>query len=337
MQDAAFKMVFCHPVAIEKLVRRYAPERAGEIDFSTLAKLDSELVGETLLRRYPDMLWIARTRDRTGHAVMHLEFQSARDPLMALRMAVYQLLAVQELLKRSLRHRHSLEVLSFVIYHGRGQWRESTRLSGLFPNWAPGSYRVVSRGPGASPGDLAATVIELQRSQSVEGTLAALAELRRIGEDSGSDYGRLLAECVGEMLVSTKRLTRRQLGEATTMAQVATEYQRSLERYGRSRFRQGLEEGRNEGRREGRTEYQRSLERYGRSRFRQGLEEGRSEGQAALLARLVGAKFGRSATEEVASLIDRMADAEHMLLVGAVLECATVEEFLRRVRRLAGS
>lgn len=64
----------------------------AEIDFSTLDKMGTELVGEAMVRRYPDMLWIARKRGATGWVVILLEFQATWDRLMALRMAVYQLL-----------------------------------------------------------------------------------------------------------------------------------------------------------------------------------------------------------------------------------------------------
>lgn len=76
-------MIFCHPVAIERLVRTYASEYADRIDFSTLEKLDAELVGEALVRRYPDMLWIVRSAEASGRVVIQLEFQGARDRLMA--------------------------------------------------------------------------------------------------------------------------------------------------------------------------------------------------------------------------------------------------------------
>ena len=130
MQDPAFKRLFSHPAAIESVVRRYASEHAQDIDFSALEELNPELVGEALVRRYPDMLWAARTHDGSGQVLILLEFQGAHDPLMALRIAIYQLLAVQALLRRTrlspaLR---SVEVLSFVIYHGDGRWKTATRL-----------------------------------------------------------------------------------------------------------------------------------------------------------------------------------------------------------------
>ena len=81
-------------------MRRYAPKDAEEIDFATLEELNTELVGEALVRRYPDMLWTARSTDGSGQVVILLEFQATQDPLMPLRIAIYQLLAVESLLRR---------------------------------------------------------------------------------------------------------------------------------------------------------------------------------------------------------------------------------------------
>ncbi len=311
-------MVFCHPVAIERLVRTYASEYADRIDFSTLEKLDAELVGEALVRRYPDMLWMARTSKGPGRVVIQLEFQGARDRLMALRMAVYQLLTVQQLFRRrpSLHGGRPLEMLSFVIYHGRGSAKASTSLQQLFPRWVPGNYRVVSRSAGGFEGDLAQTILKLERDHSVEGTLAAVAVLTRIADETGTDYDRLMAECVGEMLVSTKRITREQLREVRTMAQVETTYQRSLEEYGKRWFRQGRDEGIRQGRDEG-------------------IRQGRDEGQAAMLMQLVREKFGPETAEELSALLGRLSDSGEMSVAArAVLESATSEELLHRMRGL---
>ena len=147
LQDAAFKRLFGHRVTIERLVRAYAPDTAAGIDFSTLDKMGTELVGEALVRRYTDMLWIADRRADTGRVVILVEFQATRDRLMALRMAVYQFLVVEELLRRMRPspRTDSVEVLSFLIYHGDGTWRPVPGLRRLFNRWVPGDYRVIAR------------------------------------------------------------------------------------------------------------------------------------------------------------------------------------------------
>ena len=313
MQDPAFKRLFGHPAAIEGLVRTYAPERASRIDFSTLEKLDAELVGEALLRRYPDALWTAHTRGRSRRVVILLEFQGTQDPLMALRIAVYQLLSVQVLHRRMRLSRpdRSLEVVSFVLYHGKGQWKAPTQLRKLFKRWVAGDYRVIPAPPDEGStefkGDLAGTILALERERSVEGTRAALGELRRIAEETGSDFNRFMARCVAEMLVSKGRITMEQMREVTTMAQVSTEYERSLEEFGRRWFRQGRDEG-----------------------FRQG----RDEGQVAMLSQFARRKFGPEAAEKLAALVGDLPDADRISeAASAVFECATAEEYLARIGR----
>ena len=217
-----------------------------------------------------------------------LEFQGRNDPLMALRSAVYGLLTVQELLGRTkpAPSTDSLEVLTLVIYHGRGRWRAPASLGKLLPRWTPGDHRVIFRDPrGGAPGDLVGVVLRFEQDRSVEGTLTALDDLRRIGEETGARFDRFLAK--------------EQMKEATTMAQVATEYERSLEEYGRRWFRKG-----------------------------------RREGRVVLLRQQVGRRFGQ---EVAAQLADVLGDPPHAGRISeaasAVIDCATGEEFLRRVRR----
>ncbi len=357
MHDPAFKTVFCHPAAIERLVRRYAAEHADRIDFSTLTKLDAELVGNALVRRYPDMLWMARVRDGDGRMVIQLEFQGDWDWLMRLRMAIYQLMTAQQIFQRrpSLRREGSLEVLSFVIYHGRGTGEGAVGLRKLFPRWAAGEYRLIARHGSGFEGDLAQTVLALELDRSVEGTQAVLAELTRIAERTGSDYAGLMAEGVAEMLVSTGRITREQVREAKTMAEVTTTYQQSLEEYGRRQREEAMAEAA--------ATYQRSLEEYGRRHFREGRDEGhrqgrdegirvgrdegirvgrdegirvgRDEGQVALLRQQVLEKFGPETAQALSSVLGEASDSKRTLLAAsAVLESATADEFFARLRSL---
>lgn len=159
---------------------------------------------------------------------------------------------------------------------------------------------MIFRGTAGFRGDLAQTILQLERDRSVEGTLAVLAELRRIADETGSDYGHLMAECVGEMLVLTKRITRAQLREVRTMAQVDTAYQRSLEEFGQKWFRQG-----------------------------------RDEGQAAMLDELVREKFGPEAAQQVCRLVEQILGSQQMsVAVRAVLDSTTPDEFLARMQGL---
>ncbi|MCY3944170.1 MAG: hypothetical protein OXG18_10495, partial [Gemmatimonadetes bacterium] len=148
--------------------------------------------------------------------------------------------------------------------------------------------------------------------------------LKRVASESGDRLDRLLANCIGAWLVSKRRITEEQNREVTTMTQAITEYERSLEEFGRERWR----EGRAEGRAEGRTEYERSLEEFGRERRR----EGRVEGRVEVLCSLARRRFGAETGERLAGLFGTPADDGRLARAeSAVLECSTVEELLRRV------
>lgn len=303
------KRLFGHAEVVETLIRDMLPEDAGRIDFATLEKVGTELVGEALVRRYPDMLWTARTRDGTGRVLILTEFQGQQDRLMPLRTTIYSHLAVQELLRRTrpAPSPASIDVLRpMVIYHGPGAWRGPTSLDELFPRGIPREFRVIFRdsevGGSAGAVDLVGAIANLDRERSLAGTLAALGSLRRIAERTGDRLDRLLAECIGAWLVSKGRITKDQYREATTMTQVMTEYERSLHEWAR--------------------------EKYARER---------AEGHAAVLCRQAGRRFGADAGERLADLFGTPPDSERLARAeAAVIECSTAEELLRRVRGSSG-
>ena len=314
MRDPFLKRLFGHAEVVEILIRDMLPEDAGRIDFATLEKVGTELVGEALVRRYPDMLWTARTRDGAGRVLILTEFQGQQDRLMPLRTSIYCHLAVQELLERTrpAPDPDSVDVLlPMVIYHGPGAWSGPTSLDELFPRGIPREFRVIFRdsesgGSGAAV-DLVGALASLDRERSPAGTIEALGGLRRIAERTGDRLDRLLAECIGAWLVSKGRITEDQNREATAMTQVMTEYERSLEEWAR--------------------------EKYAKER-----EEERAEGRAAVLCRQAGRRFGADAGERLADLFGTPPDSERLSRAEeAVIECSTAEELLRRVRGSSGA
>ena len=75
------------------------------------------------------------------------------------------------------------------------------------------------------------------------------------------------------------------------------------------------------------TEYERSLEEWGRQWARRE--------QAEMLSQLVRRKFGPEAVEELTALLDQIPESFQFSEAAiAVIDCATAEEFLARVRRL---
>ena len=95
MHDPFLKSIFSGRLMVGILIRRHVPEWADEIDFATLRQEPNELVaGQTLERRYPDMIWSANTLDG-GRVVILIEFQRTVDPLMALRTTTYAALTLE--------------------------------------------------------------------------------------------------------------------------------------------------------------------------------------------------------------------------------------------------
>ena len=281
---------------------------------ATLEKVGTELVGEALVRRYPDMMWTARTRDGTRRVLILTEFQGQQDRFMPLRTTTYSHLALEELLRRThpAPSPDSIDVLPpMVIYHGPGAWRGPTSLDELFPRGIPREFRVIFRdsetgGSGAAV-DLVGAIASLDRERSLAGTIEALGSLRRLAERTGDRLDRLLAECTGAWLVSRGRITKDQNREATTMTQVMTEYERSLHEWAR--------------------------EKYAKER-----EEERAAGHAAGLCRLASRRFGTETGERLADLFGTPPDSQRLARAEvAVIECSTAEELLRRVRGSSGS
>lgn len=74
------------------------------------------------------------------------------------------------------------------------------------------------------------------------------------------------------------------------------------------------------------TEYERSLEEFGQTWFRQG--------RAEMLFQQVDMKFGPDVAEELRALLGELSEPGRISEAAwAVIDCATAEEFLARVRR----
>ncbi len=75
--------------------------------------------------------------------------------------------------------------------------------------------------------------------------------------------------------------------------------------------------------------------KWGEERDRLWLQRGREEGmeeQRELVHRLTSRRFGAAAAEKLLPLLGRLTDHEDIVAVAdAVIECATAEEFLKRV------
>ena len=191
------------------------------------------------------------------------------------------------------------EFVHLVLYHGDGPWTAPERLADLFERSEPGRYRLVQWQGGddadAAPDDIAALVLGLARNLSPEEMAEQLSALWRAVEAKG-DPGmeRFVARTVATML---------QLRD----------YPEGLERRGARTMAWEVD------------------------RFKQGMEElvqrGRQQGHANVLHRLAARRFGEKTAGRLSEALGEVSGPDDIdRVTDALFECATGDEFIRRVR-----
>ena len=339
VHDAAYKDLFSHPRMVEDLLRGFAaPEWSDALDFSTLEKLPAEYVSDDLRRRHGDLVWRLRFRDETWlYLLVMLEFQSATDPYMAVRILVYTGLLYQDLIRRRAFGDDGRlpPVLPVVLYNGSPRWTAPAEVGDLISpvgepldRFQPSQrYFLLDEGRWGEDDlprrNLVSALVALENGRSAEelpGLLAALSDwLRGPGED---ELRRAFVEWVRRVLPRGRFAgaalpgVRDLEGGGAMLAERAKEWTEQWLREGRE---QGLEQGLERGREQG-------LER--------GLERGRAE-ERALLCRLAARKFDAETAERLSGVLERLGDPERLAEVGDwIIECGTGADLLDRAGRL---
>ena len=313
MHDAFLKSVFADRRMVEILIHGHAPEWAAKIDFSTLREESTGLVSKkTLQRRHPDMIWSADTVN--GERVLFLlKFQRMVERLMALRTTTYTALTLEGVAAGpDFRPGDPLpEFVYLVLYHGDGPWTAPAHVADLFQRSDPGRYRLIPWGEGTgadrSGDDLTALVLGLARNLSPEDMAVQLSALWRAVETNGDPgLDGFMVQTLATMLELRNYPERLMKGGAKTMAEVV------------DRFQQGMDE---------------LVQRGVRLGIEQGAQQGRQQGQALVLRRQIERKFGEETAGRVSGLLGKLTSPEGIdRVTDALLECATGEEFIERVR-----
>ena len=143
--DASYKDFFSYPAMVASLLRDFVHEPfVPEMDFGTLERLSGEYVGKGFIKGFSDMVWRVRWRERDWcYVALLLEFQSAPDPLMPLRLSVYtgQLLLRLAKEDKTLRAGSFPGVLPIVLYTSDAPWNappDTLNMFGSLPEalWA---------------------------------------------------------------------------------------------------------------------------------------------------------------------------------------------------------
>ena len=297
MHDAFLKSVFADRRMAEILIRRHAPEWASEIDFSTLREKSTGLVSKkTFQRRHPDMIWSADTVN--GERVLFLlEFQRTVERLMALRTTTYTALTLEGVAAGpDYRPGDPLpEFVYLVLYHGDSPWAAPTHVADLFRRSDPGRYRLVPWRE--ATGD----------DHSREDLTALVLGLAR--NLSPEDMAAQLSALWGTIETHGDPDLAGLIGQSVDTMLQLRDYPARLMRGGAKTMAEVVD------------------------RFRQGMDELVQKGEARALRRQVTRRFGEETAGRLSRLLDGPPAPEDIdRVTDALIECATGDEFIERVR-----
>ena len=334
--DPIYKRLYSARPMVEDLLRSLFDDAELGARYETLEKLPADYVGDDFRQRRGDTVWRLDTdaagAGRSLRILVLLEFQSASDATMALRVMEYTGMLYKDLLRTGGERLGELPpVLPVVLYTGDRPWRAATDVRDLIarspPRLAP--YQPSQRYAmldvrHASADDprlpaLTRAVVRLERSRS-PGDLAAVAKLLAAQLDAAA-HAELRQAFADWLWVLSRRLGG---GPAPADAPPAPwrleDAQMTLEErvaeWPKPYIRQGREEGISLGREEGIS--------LGRE---QGLEQ-----QRLLLRRLASVRFGDQAGARLAEALRAETDPVRLLEVGEeIVRCATAADLLRKI------
>ena len=356
--DECYKSIFSHRIAVEHLLRFVegmiddGPEWIAAFDPETLEPVPTERIDDTLHRHLSDLIWRVRLRDGGeddwAYLFVLIEFQSAVDHLMALRVRTYVDLLYRGLWadRRFGASDRLPPVLPIVLYNGKSPWtaaasveelvapeaRPPSRIASV-PTYAGSGYVTLDVGRveagDSAPVDVLSLVIGIERMSSYSEGYATLreafsalrgAEHRQLRRTL-YDWFTLLAGqgAAGALIEEFEEMERiPEEGEMRTPVQDRVRAWREADReQGRA---EGVEKGRAEGVELGRAE---------------GVEQGRAEGvehERLLLRRLTERKFGADIAERAAALLAGIGEPGRLTDVGEwIIDCSTGDELIARL------
>ena len=269
--------------------------------------------------------------DRWLYVVLLLEFQSAVDRSMAVRMLTYTALLYQKLIAEGvLRERSVLPpVLPVVIYNGRRPWTVPVDVVDLIASGrggALGRYQPSQRyflldegrvGGGDLPsGNLVSALIALETNRDqlrAPELLGALID--RLRKQDDAELTAAFTEWVAQVLLP-RRFRGSVSGPLPRLEEVRTMLAETVQEWTAEWVKQGREQGREQGIQEG---------------IEEGIHQGVQQGQRALLCRQAARKFDVAVGERLAAALEGVADSDRLAQVGDwIIECGTADDLFAR-------
>jgi hypothetical protein len=133
--DARYHRLFSDPAIVPQLLREFVDGPwTPDLDLDGMVPQPTQFHADTGERREGDKIWRIPRRDGTdAYLVLVLEFQSTSDRFMALRVATYTCLLLQQLIseRRLMPNGELPPVLAVVLHNGDGRWRAPLALRDL--------------------------------------------------------------------------------------------------------------------------------------------------------------------------------------------------------------
>ena len=129
--DTGYKKLYSFPKMVEDLLVGFVGhDWVNELDFATLEKLNNSYVTDEFRERSDDIIWRVRFRKRWLYVYLLIEFQSAVDHTMPVRLLSYIGALYQDLItSKKIRNPKKLPpVMPIVLYNGEPRWNAALTL-----------------------------------------------------------------------------------------------------------------------------------------------------------------------------------------------------------------
>ncbi len=334
--DNSYKRLFSHPRMVRDLMVGFLPKSwAQDLDMLSLEKVSGSHVTDDLRSRHSDVILRAHHGIRAQPLYLLLEFQSTVDAHMAVRVAAYQLLLYQDLIRSNKQHSNRLlaPILPVVLYNGKARWNAPTRVDALIEPLSREFHAFQSHqqfiliDEGAIADDVLSPLIAARNTTAVlfsmenSSTPESLQHLTALLVDwlqspEHASLRRAFAEWIMRVLLP-RRFPGVHLPAVLDLQEVNTMLKERVDEWTRGWHQEGLREGLQEG-------LQRGLQR-GRT---EGRVEGRVEERRESTRRLLTRRFG-PLPEEVQLRIETASMEDMKLWTERLFDAATLDEIFQ--------
>ena len=314
--DQSYKLLFSIPLAVEQLIRHFLDtDLADELDFERVEILATERIAAGLVRSHADLLWKIHFRESSRHLLLAIEFQSAADRYMSVRIHYY-VAATYHAMTATRPRRGELApggllppTLAVTIYNGQSRWTAhgdifeliepvGAWLAGRQPRLRHEVLDLRERACQPLPNtNVVSWIARLELDSSAESVSHVVREVLK--EHPGAEHARL-REAFREWVLGA--------AESWGIGEETLEQVKSLKEA--EMIYAGVEELKE-----------------------RAVGQGRAEGRATMVCRLARLKFGAETAEELSKLLKGITDPERIARIGdRIIECDTGAELLAHAR-----